>query len=147
MKRISIFGLAALMTLGLASCGNSQSQKAAEASSLGAPEASATIAKNVSPDQFQQLIKAKSNGIILDVRTPQEVAQGAISGHIAMNFYDPNFREQLKTLDKNKPVMVYCKVGGRSGNTMQLLKGMGFKEVYNLSGGIMAWQRQGLPIK
>lgn len=142
MKRISIFGFALVVAIGMASCGNSQSQKAAEASTL---ETSATITKNVGPAEFQKLIDSKKEGLILDVRTPQEVAQGAIAGHVDLNFYAPDFKEKLQTLDKNVPVMVYCRSGGRSGNTMQLLKSMGFKEVYNLAGGMMAWQSQGKP--
>ena len=106
---------------------------------------SESIAKNVNTTEFKQLIETKKNGVILDVRTPQEVAQGAIVGSVHMNFYAPDFKEQLKTLDKNAPVMVYCAVGGRSGSAMQVLNSMGFKEVYNLAGGINAWRQQGLP--
>ena len=106
----------------------------------------AIIAKNVAPIEFKELIDSKKEGVVLDVRTPQEIAQGAIAGHVDMNFYAPDFKEQLKTLDKSKPVMVYCAVGGRSGSAMQLLSSMGFKEVYNLAGGIRAWQSQGMPL-
>ena len=106
----------------------------------------AIIAKNVAPIEFKELIDSKKEGVVLDVRTPQEIAQGAIAGHVDMNFYAPDFKEQLKTLDKSKPVMVYCAVGGRSGSAMQLLSSMGFKEVYNLAGGIRAWQSQEMPL-
>ncbi|MCB0497703.1 MAG: rhodanese-like domain-containing protein [Cyclobacteriaceae bacterium] len=145
MKRIAIFGVALTLSLGLASCGNSQNQKSAQAATNKTTVSSESIAKNVNTTEFKQLIETKKNGVILDVRTPQEVAQGAIVGSVHMNFYAPDFKEQLKTLDKNAPVMVYCAVGGRSGSAMQVLNSMGFKEVYNLAGGINAWRQQGLP--
>ncbi len=53
-----------------------------------------------------------------------------------MNFHDDAFSSQLETLDKSKPVYVYCKGGGRSGKTAKMLHEMGFSEVYNLLGGI-----------
>ena len=145
MKQFSIFGLVFALSIGLASCGNSQNQNIARANGSEV-EASAIIAKNVAPIEFKELIDSKKEGVVLDVRTPQEIAQGAIAGHVDMNFYAPDFKEQLKTLDKSKPVMVYCAVGGRSGSAMQLLSSMGFKEVYNLAGGIRAWQSQGMPL-
>ncbi len=52
-----------------------------------------------------------------------------------MNFMDADFKQQVEKLDKNKPVFVYCAVGGRSAKASQILKESGFKVIYNLQGG------------
>ena len=56
------------------------------------------------------------------------------------NIYEPSFETNLAKLDKEKPVAVYCKVGGRSGQAMAKMQELGFKEVYNLKGGMDAWK-------
>ena len=80
---------------------------------------------------------------MLDVRTPEEWAEGVIEDAIKMNFFDEDFNAQLTQLDKNKPVYVYCKSGGRSGKTATQMEAMGFTAVYNLVGGIGAWDAAG----
>ncbi len=96
------------------------------------------IHKNVSAKEFKTLIH-KNKGVILDVRTEGEVANGAIENSVNLDFYAENFKEELSKLDKNKPYYVYCKSGGRSGNAMKMMKKMGFVEVYNLNGGYSNW--------
>lgn len=98
------------------------------------------IAKNVNAQEFKQLIE-KGNGNLVDVRTPGEFTRGNIEGAKNINIAG-NFSEEIQKLDKNKPVYVYCAVGGRSARAMQMMKQMGFKEVYNLMGGYNAWSRQ-----
>lgn len=84
-----------------------------------------------------------SNAQLLDVRTPSETAQGIIPGATKINLHDADFEQRLQELDKSRPVFVYCRSGARSGNAMSLMHKAGFKEVYNLSGGILAWQQSG----
>lgn len=142
MKKLSMIGLAAILTLGMVSCGNSQDQ-----SDKTAGQSDVTIAKNLNVNEFVELIKSRDNAIILDVRTPSEVAAGSIEGRIAIDYYAVDFNEQINNLDKDAPVFLYCAVGGRSGDAMRKMKKMGFKELYNLGGGIRAWQSQGKPVK
>lgn len=99
--------------------------------------------RNVAPEVFEADMKASKNAIILDVRTPGEVAEGVIAGAIVIDFYDPQFAQKVAQLDKNKEVYIYCRSGARSGSAMNVLKKAGFKSVTNLSGGIMAWLRSG----
>ena len=82
---------------------------------------------------------------ILDVRTPEEWAEGIIEGATMMNFYDDDFEAQLEKLDKEKSVAVYCRSGGRSGNAMDMMAKNGFKVVYNLEGGTTAWEAASKP--
>jgi rhodanese-related sulfurtransferase len=104
------------------------------------------ITKNVSAAEFQSLIKSKTNAIILDVRTPNEVAQGSIKNAQKIDFYDKNFKAELDKLDKSKPVLIYCRSGRRSGIAMSTMRELGFSEVYNLQGGIIEWSEAGMTI-
>jgi rhodanese-related sulfurtransferase len=88
----------------------------------------------------------KSPGIVLDVRTDEEVARGIIPGAIIIDFYQDDFKKQLKKLDKSKPIYVYCASGGRSGDAVDMLTQMGYTQVFNLAGGIKAWKAAGKPI-
>lgn len=96
------------------------------------------ILKDISAEEFQALLTDKP-GTLLDVRTVNEFEGGAISGALNIDFYATDFLTQLDDLDKNIPVYVYCKSGGRSGKTAQMLVEKGFLEVYNLIGGYSAW--------
>jgi len=100
------------------------------------------ISADVTVDEFEKGIQGE-DVIVLDVRKPDEYAQGHIANARLMNIYDGDFNEQLKTLDAKKPVYVYCRSGGRSGNAKNIMKQMGFAEVYNLRGGMMAWSGSG----
>lgn len=103
--------------------------------------------QNVSPLEFQKISGEKENKIILDVRTLKEVSGGKIPGSINIDYYSSDFKAKLGELDKEKPIMVYCKSGVRSGRTVKVLRELGFIEIYNLSGGITAWQKKGLPVE
>lgn len=77
--------------------------------------------------------------VLLDVREPQELEQAAIEGarHIPMAQVPAREDE----LPQDRPIVVFCHLGGRSRRVAQFLAGRGFKEVYNLDGGIEAWSR------
>ncbi len=87
-----------------------------------------------------------SNAFLLDVRTDAEFASGHLKGATQIDFYRDDFEEAIAALDKNQPVFVYCRSGNRSGKAAKQMKAMGFKEVYNLEGGIGAWSRRNQPI-
>lgn len=100
------------------------------------------IAENVNVTEFANHMQGAQ---LLDVRTPEEWNEGIIEGAIMANVFDADFEAQLAKLDKGKPVAVYCKSGGRSGQAMAKMHELGFKEVYNLNGGIGAWKGAGQP--
>jgi rhodanese-related sulfurtransferase len=127
----------------LFACGNAENHNNQPETNVQSTQA---VVKNVNAEEFKSLVE-KGNGIVLDVRTPQETAQGVIPNAVTIDFYAPDFKEQVNKLDKNKPVYVYCKSGGRSSNAAQILKDLGFKEIYNLNGGITAWQANGFETK
>ncbi|WP_347173508.1 rhodanese-like domain-containing protein [Polaribacter uvawellassae] len=102
---------------------------------------------DVSVEDFQRLI-SKEGVQLVDVRTPQEFNAGHIKNAKLIDFYNSSFDEQsAKILDKNKPVYLYCRSGGRSANAAKKYKEAGFTEVYNLLGGMNAWSAKNLKIE
>lgn len=57
--------------------------------------------------------KDRDSGILLDVRTPEEFAEGHLDGAVNLNWFEDDFKEKAAKLDKNKPIYLYCKAGGR----------------------------------
>ncbi len=84
--------------------------------------------------------------VTLDVRTPSEFAAGHVPDATNLDFYGATFRAQLAKLDKNKSYVVYCHTGNRSGQATTLMHSLGFKHVYDVQGGIAAWEQSGLPV-
>ena len=62
-------------------------------------------------------------------------------------FYAGDFANRLADLDRSLPYFVYCRSGNRSGQTLDMMRDLGFEEVYNLEGGIIAWNEAGLPVE
>lgn len=83
---------------------------------------------------------------LVDVRTPEEYAEKHLKEAVNINFNDDNFIDKIEKLDKSKPVYVYCLSGGRSSKAAALITSKGFGQVYNLDGGILAWNEAGLPV-
>ena len=80
------------------------------------------------------------NSKIIDVRTPKEFQEFRIPASENIDFYDPqNFLKKINLLDKDASYFLYCKSGVRSYNSCTIMKDMGFKNVYNLVGGISDW--------
>lgn len=77
---------------------------------------------------------------LIDVRSPEEFAEGHIPNAVNININGDNFEEETAKLDKEKPVMVYCKMGGRSAKAAANLKAQGFKSITDLDGGITSWK-------
>ncbi|MCB9338754.1 MAG: rhodanese-like domain-containing protein [Lewinellaceae bacterium] len=80
--------------------------------------------------------------VLLDVRTPEETAQGKIEGAVELDYNAPNFEQEVAKLDKDKTYLVYCRSGGRSSSACEVMHGQGFTKLYNLKGGYMAWSKQ-----
>ena len=82
---------------------------------------------------------------LIDVRTPEEFAEGHLENAINIDINGDNFEASVASLDKEKPVMVYCKAGGRSAKAATKLKEMGFKSISDLDGGITNWNSENKP--
>ena len=104
------------------------------------------IAKNIPVHEFWEKVTSLENAQILDVRTPEECAEGIIPKAAMANWHDEDFLNQIDDLDPDLPVLIYCRSGGRSGQAMAKLKEIGFKEIFNLEGGFMAWEAANLEV-
>jgi len=84
---------------------------------------------------------ASEDAVILDVRTPKEIANGKIEGALELNIKDANFDEELAKLDKDKTYLVYCQGGTRSNNACKKMEKLGFKTLYDLKSGYKGWAK------
>ena len=102
--------------------------------------------QDLNAKQFYEMIQKEKDVIILDVRTPQEYQEGHISN--AINIPVQILGQQLDKLNnfKDKKILVYCRSGNRSAIASQILDRAGFKNVYNLKGGLLEWKASGLPL-
>ena len=105
--------------------------------------ANAQTVKTLAAADFEKKTAAMKDKIILDVRTAEEYKDGHLVGSMLIDYYGSDFKNEVSKLDKSKPVFVYCKGGGRSSSSCEILKDLGFKEVYNLQGGITDWKKAG----
>ena len=99
----------------------------------------------VSAIKFSEIISNDKSVIIIDVRTPDEFNKGHLKNSLNVNWFDENFDENLNIFSKDLPVMVYCLSGGRSSKANERIKSLGFKNVYELDGGILEWRKNKLP--
>lgn len=145
--------LSVAVLLALVACGTSTATEtplateSAPAATLSLPEASFAQA---SPQQAATIISERLGGdgfVLLDVRTPEEFTEGKIAGSENIDFYEAAFAENIAALDRDASYVVYCRSGNRSGQTLHLMQQLGFTDVTDVSGGIVAWQEAGLPVE
>lgn len=96
---------------------------------------------DLTQEEWSEQLDNDENAVILDVRTLDEVEEGYIPGAIHIDIYmGQKFLNELEKLDKSKNFYVYCRTGNRSGQACTLMENMGFKNAYNLMGGITEWE-------
>lgn len=101
--------------------------------------------KEISVQELSSQIATKNaNQVVIDVRTPPELLTGVIKGAITKNYYSFDFEKFVKTLDKSKTYLIYCRSGGRSHAASQIFTKHGLKAI-NVKGGINAWNALELP--
>jgi rhodanese-related sulfurtransferase len=100
----------------------------------------------VSAEEMQALLELEDIQLV-DLRTPEEYKTGYIEQSQNIDYTSPTFEDDITKLDKSKPVIVYCKSGGRSGRCSKKLKEAGFEKVFDLEGGIAKWKFSGNEIK
>ena len=95
--------------------------------------------QTIDAKSFAERLKTNENPQLLDVRTPEEYSTEHIGNAVNVNWNGDDFVTKASKYNKSKPIFVYCKVGGRSAQAADKLAELGFKEIYNLDGGIMKW--------
>lgn len=111
-------------------------------------ESSAPIPRDVDNAEFARLMVERKNALLLDVRTPDEWNEGHLEGAAHADYWgdESAFQSAMDAIPRDRPVLVYCAGGGRSGLTAKELVEAGHREVYNLEDGISGWQAEGLPV-
>lgn len=108
--------------------------------------AHAQTVKKLDVQNFEKKLKETKALTLVDVRTQDEYTQGHLANALLIDIYSRDFKSQVSKLDKAKPVFVYCKAGSRSSSAVDILSDLGFREIYDLNGGIIAWQKANKPI-
>lgn len=138
--------LLAGLALGVGGCGGSATATPAEAGTQAGTEAGAAASVTLlAPADAQELI-AGDDVRVLDVRTPEEFAEGHVEGATLIDFYEPDFAERIAALDRGTTYVVYCRSGNRSGQATALMAEQGFVAVNDVGGGVLAWEADGLPL-
>lgn len=94
----------------------------------------------LTPEEAKIAMAAEEELNLVDVRTPEEFAEGNIEGAQNINFLDPGFEVEMLQFDKEEPLYIYCRSGARSAKAAKQLQKMGFKEIYDFKGGILNWE-------
>ncbi|WP_133969268.1 rhodanese-like domain-containing protein [Algibacter lectus] len=105
------------------------------------------IVTKVTPEELEVLLKEQKEMKLIDVRTPEEFGAGHISRAENINFFSENFSKSLAELDKEEPLIIYCKSGRRSGKSIAIFKELGFTKIYELEGGVLNWKSKDFEVK
>lgn len=98
------------------------------------------VVEIISVEQFELV----DNTIqLIDVRTPEEYAEGHLKHAKNIDYYGDDFMEIMTVLNKDEALYIYCRSGGRSGKAAIKLKEAGFTKIYDLGGGILQWKEEG----
>ena len=112
-------------------------------------QATTQIIEDITAQEAFTLIQENHSNpdfVILDVRTPQEFSEGHLEDAVNIDFRAEDFREKVNELDKSKTYLVYCRSGARSRSASDVMEELGFEEGYNMLGGIIQWEAEGLPV-
>lgn len=148
--RAIITGLTAA-TLLVAGCSGSESTGATAESTSAEADNTAVDAtagvRTVSVEEGAAIHASPPESlVILDVRTADEFAAGHLDGAIVVDFYADDFTAQLEELDPSVPYLLYCQSGNRSGQAAAIMEDLGYLDVANIDGGILAWTDAGLDV-
>ena len=98
---------------------------------------------NLECKDWSENLESDQKPIILDVRTHEEFVEKSIPGAILANILEPSeFMQVVEKLEKNSRIFVYCRSGIRSQKACSILDQLGFKETFNLNGGILEWKKK-----
>ncbi|TKS56421.1 rhodanese-like domain-containing protein [Mesohalobacter halotolerans] len=98
--------------------------------------------KNITAASLKQFINSHTKLKLIDVRSTAEHNRQNIKGSINIDVFDSNFEDLCETkVNINEPVLLYCRSGQRSMTAARKLEKMGYKDIYNLKGGMIAWSR------
>ncbi len=127
--------------IGLVACGD-----AGDAVRADAVPAVREVVVLASADEVRALLAdAPAGQTLVDVRTPEEFAAGHLEGARLVDFRAPTFLDEIGRLDRDARVIVYCRTGNRSAQAVEAMVQLGFTDIVELDGGVVAWEAAGLP--
>ena len=133
------FILSLFMGVSLMACGQTQDQSSTDKNSVKEQVSEPIV---ISVEEFKSKME-NPEAQLIDVRTDGEVREGMLPGATQLDESNwSNFVKGAENLDRNKPVLVYCRSGVRSHKSAKYLAENGFKEVYDMKGGIIDWNRK-----
>ena len=97
------------------------------------------ITNDIDIDEFRKKMVSEKY-VLVDVRTEKEFDDGHIEDALNIDYFSDTFSDEISNIGLENPVLVYCRSGNRSGKSMKIMSDLGFKEVYNLIGGIKGWK-------
>lgn len=96
--------------------------------------------------KYRETMNIKKDIQLIDVRTEEEYNSGHLKNAVNINYNANDFEDKIGKLDKSKPTFIYCLSGGRSASAMLDMSSNGFKELYNMKGGILQWKSKSFPL-
>lgn len=100
--------------------------------------------QDLDPGQAQQWLSQKDAPFLVDVRNPEEFEQEHLTG--ARLYPLPNLDKTWNSLPQDRPLLLYCHSGRRSQKALDFLRGKGFKNLHQITGGITAWKEKNFPV-
>jgi phage shock protein E len=135
-RRVAAAALAVAAVTGVTACSSSAPTSSSTSPATG---------QHMAASDFATAMKAPGT-IVLDVRTPAEYAGGHLPQAQNIDIEGSDFATRIGALDKSATYAVYCRSGNRSGMALQQMAAADFTHVYDLAGGIGAWQSMGGPM-
>jgi rhodanese-related sulfurtransferase len=138
MKKTTYLFITCLILALSVSCNNSQKTTT---------DTSTNVIEVLAPEAMHTILEKDSSAQLIDVRKKEEFAVSHLKDAQNICVTDSDFKDKVADLDKDKPVYVYCKKGGRSARAAKILKALGFTKIYDLQGGITNWEKQNMETK
>jgi rhodanese-related sulfurtransferase len=126
-----------MLALGVSACSGGEGQRAGAAGA--APQAEITAG-----ELHERLQSAGEKPLVVDVREPDEFEAGHIAG--AQLAPLATVAEDLRSVDRNREIVLVCRSGNRSGKAQRALAARGFTSMRNMTGGMIAWEKRGYPV-
>lgn len=153
-SRIALMSAAAASLSMMAGCGGAGPAargKAAEAPAPAPAAPASTLAtagvRTVGVGEFATALAGPAPRRLIDLRTPEEYGGGHLANAELIDFYAAGFADRIAALDRSLPLAIYCRSGNRSGQTARQMRALGFSDVLELGGGIVAWTASGRPVR
>lgn len=138
--------MAVPVVLVVAACGSDNDQTVSTPDTVVAVgETDEPAIRLVSPQEGAGIIEAESP-VVLDVRTPKEFDEGHVADAALIDFYEADFADRIAELDPDASYVVYCRSGNRSGQAVALMQELGFVDVADVDGGVVAWSEAGFDL-